>query len=61
MNKYCCNDLKNYCINNDIDDLFCIYGKPDFYDDGDGYMDDMTEELIINFCPFCGKNLKELQ
>ena len=40
---------------------FAIHGRPNFADDGDGHSDDMTREFVITYCPFCGKNLKELR
>lgn len=62
----CCIKLSNVIENNDIDEygpednrIVAIYGMPNSVDDGDGYWDDMTEEYIINFCPFCGANLRK--
>ena len=44
---------------NKIDGLY-IYGRPDYCDDGDGYIDDMTKRLEISYCPFCGANLMRI-
>ena len=36
---------------------YYIHGKPAWVNDGDGYFDDNTSEIEINYCPFCGKKL----
>jgi len=59
----CCNDFQDA-----VDEIaiwwdpstqhFYFHGKPDFVDDGDNVMDDMTAEIPINNCPFCGTKLE---
>lgn len=37
---------------------YWIYGEPFFMDDGDDRWDNMTPELNIDYCPFCGTKLR---
>ncbi len=54
----CCRIMGEALIEEDIvvrqEHLF-MYGHPRFVNDGDGRMDDMTDEYEILFCPFCGR------
>ena len=61
---YCCKLLESAINNDHIEDLsteketiYRIFGSPQIVDDGDGYFDDMTEHMVILFCPFCGHRL----
>ena len=45
-------------FNREEEITFFIHGFPHSCDDGDGIQDDMTEEIEIFFCPFCGTILK---
>jgi len=40
-------------------ETYTIYGKPDFVDDGDNRTDNITAEMNIAYCPFCGKKLSK--
>lgn len=35
-----------------------MFGRPSFHNDGDGYFDDMTDQIPINFCPWCGTKIE---
>jgi len=58
--KYCCE-----AMDESVDDgfvlfsnyVFSIRGEPDLRDDGDGFVDDMSGEKNISFCPHCGTKL----
>lgn len=57
-----CEELKHAIKANDIlysevENKFYIYGKPSYADDGDGRTDDMTENIQMIHCLFCGKQL----
>lgn len=57
----CCIDMETMIEDESIEkykNYYIMYGKPDFVDDGDGYTDDMTDRMVIDFCPFCGAKLK---
>ena len=59
----CCETMKNKIRDEVISryetpEVYFIYGKPEFVNDGDDYWDDMTESFEIFWCPFCGKKLK---
>ena len=61
----CCDPLKLAIMNCDIEisqkgTKFQIFGRPDSANEGDGYIIDMTEQLTITHCPFCGKKLLPL-
>lgn len=58
----CCKSLEWAITNCDIEisqkgTKFQIFGRPDSANEGDGYIVDMTEQLTITYCPFCGKEL----
>jgi len=66
--EYCCEKLHR-AVQDDVvipygswsavdNGKFSIRGKPSMVNDGDGYFDDMTDEIEISYCPFCGKQLK---
>ncbi len=59
--KYCCAEIESKLIDGQVlsynDTELYIYGRPRFVDDGDGRHDDMTEEIKIRFCPFCGTSV----
>lgn len=60
METYCCETFKHTVIEDNIiciNDRFNIFGVPSVIADGDDYYDDVTETLVISFCPFCGKSL----
>ena len=58
--KPCCQDfieaVKSKTV---IEDQigFSIRGKP--ANDGNGHFDDMASEMLIAFCPFCGRRLHQ--
>ena len=59
MATYCCDKFERSIRDEDIfklysDKKYKIHGKPEGSDDGDGHYDDMTEDIEIDFCPFCG-------
>jgi hypothetical protein len=56
----CCETLKQAISDRFIigySKILSIRGPAHFVNDGDGHMDDMTDEKNISFCPFCGKKI----
>jgi hypothetical protein len=39
-------------------DSYRIRGKPDLREDGGEFLDDLTPEVEITHCPFCGDKLR---
>lgn len=60
----CCKEMKEAALEDLVNYISkdCIYLEKTYQiDDGDGHTDTMTEkEVRINYCPFCGKKLKEV-
>lgn len=59
---YCCEMFKSLILSEDIGTdcgVVEIHGAPDYANDGDGYIDDMTGTYQILFCPFCGVKIVE--
>lgn len=59
--QICCKEMIDCVQSGDIEETsvgVTIHGKPEFVDDGDDRMDDMTGSFIIRFCPFCGVPLR---
>jgi hypothetical protein len=62
---FCCNEMSSRIANGDVSFVssggaihLYFRGSPRFVGDGVGGMDDITEEYLIRFCPFCGKKLE---
>lgn len=56
----CCGKFENLFQEGNVVQLngsYYIFGRPVMVNDGDGHMDDITEELRIEFCPFCGDSI----
>lgn len=59
----CCDTMKTrlkyqHLTIDDEDGSLWMYGKPVFVRDGGGdRRDDMTNQFVVNYCPFCGTNL----
>ena len=62
VREYCCGKLRQAIKDGVIliaghPTLFSIWGRPCMVNDGDGYIDDCTDEIDISHCPFCGKKV----
>ena len=63
--KECCEKMTveikagTIIVINNLEYIHSIRGKPSLVNDGGGHFDDMTDEIDINYCPFCGKKLGE--
>ena len=64
--NFCCSEFESQFMEKNIfrgyeEGTFCMYGKPEFAHDGevDGitYYDNMTDEITLYYCPFCGVKL----
>lgn len=58
---FCCKEMKDMIKFEDIEfnqkiNNYQIYGKPEL---SYHYRENITEKFDINYCPFCGKKLKE--
>lgn len=61
LKKWCCKDMAQAICHKEIfeaEGAVYIYGKPEFANDGE-CIDDMTSEIKITFCPFCGRSLQK--
>ena len=57
--QFCCRNMQEAVRSNDIIkrdyEKYFIRGRIMVFDDGDGYFDEIENDMEIKYCPFCGK------